>query len=122
MIRSLTALLMLAASAVPGLAQEGPARVVRFDATTYAEVVTPAEALPDLRGLIVAQDWQVVVREGLRGYRPDQSSNIKSLSKALLSALIGIAIGRGLIAGPDEPIAGGCATTSPRLPTRDWGG
>jgi CubicO group peptidase (beta-lactamase class C family) len=105
MMRALMALLIVAAGALPGFAQEGPARVVRFDATSFAEVIDTAEELPELRGLVIAQDGEVIVREGRRGYRPDQPSNIKSLSKTLLSALVGIAIGRGLIAGPDEPIA-----------------
>lgn len=71
----------------------------------FHEAIRGAERLPQLRSLLVAQDGEVVVEEVLAGPELDQPVNIKSLAKTLLSALVGIAIDRGLLQGPEQPIA-----------------
>jgi CubicO group peptidase (beta-lactamase class C family) len=47
----------------------------------------------------------VVAEHGYRGHKPSESTNIKSASKSIISALVGIAIGKGLLEGPDQKIA-----------------
>ncbi len=67
---------------------------------------TPArQALPPLQTLQIAQGGETLVDEGFRGHRTDRATNIKSASKSVVSALVGIAIDKGLIEGPDQPIA-----------------
>jgi len=58
-----------------------------------------ARALPRLKTLIVSRRGQVVFEGGYHGARLDQVTNIKSASKSIISALVGIAIDRGLIPG-----------------------
>lgn len=64
-----------------------------------------AAALQALRAVVVAQDGRIVAERGYRGYGPGQPANIKSASKAIVSALVGIAIDRGLLDGVDQPIS-----------------
>jgi CubicO group peptidase (beta-lactamase class C family) len=63
-----------------------------------------AEALPHLRSLIVAQGGTPVLERVFRGPGLDAPANIKSASKTVLATLAGIAIGRGVLRGLDQPI------------------
>lgn len=64
-----------------------------------------AAALPQLHGLVVSHRGAVVVEYYAPGHRATRVANIKSASKSVVSALVGIAIDRKLIGGVDEPIA-----------------
>ena len=63
------------------------------------------EALPRLNSLLVSHQGELVLEHYYRGARASRAANIKSASKTVMSALIGIAVDRGLIASVDEPIA-----------------
>jgi CubicO group peptidase (beta-lactamase class C family) len=53
----------------------------------------------------VLRDGQTLVEHRLNGGPPlDQPVNIKSASKSIISALVGIAISRGVLKGVDQPI------------------
>lgn len=58
-----------------------------------------------LKTVIVARDGRVLSERGFRGHSPSESTNIKSASKSIISALVGIAIDKGLLEGPDQKIA-----------------
>lgn len=73
--------------------------------TLMSQVRTRAEALPRLQALIVARHGEILAEHRLRGPELDRPVNIKSASKSVLSALIGIAIGRGVLEGPQQKIA-----------------
>ncbi len=73
--------------------------------TDFAAAIERADAFPNLRTLMIAQGGETLVDEGFDGYRTDRAANIKSASKSLISALVGIAIDRGVLEGPDQPIA-----------------
>ncbi|MBL8708418.1 MAG: serine hydrolase, partial [Rhodospirillaceae bacterium] len=74
-------------------------------ATDWAKtILAAARALPQLHGLIVARDGEVLLAEAVRGPRLDQPVNIKSISKSLVSALVGRAIGDGVLPGVNAPI------------------
>jgi CubicO group peptidase (beta-lactamase class C family) len=60
--------------------------------------------LPQLRSLLVSQRGQLVADYYARGVRPDAPANVKSASKSIISALVGIAIDRGAIKSVKEPI------------------
>ena len=63
-------------------------------------------ALPRLHSLLVSSRGQLVYERYYRGARPDRVTNIKSASKSVISALVGIAIDRGLIKGVSQPVHG----------------
>lgn len=72
---------------------------------TFDAVLRQAEALAPLQTLIVARDGEILLERGFRGHRTTAPANIKSASKAVISALVGIAIGKGLLEGPEQKIA-----------------
>ncbi|MFS0736008.1 serine hydrolase [Sphingomonas sp. 1P06PA] len=68
-------------------------------------VVTTASRLPRIRSLLVLRDGQTLAARVFNGGPPlNRPVNIKSASKSVISALIGIAIQRGAIRGVDQPI------------------
>jgi CubicO group peptidase (beta-lactamase class C family) len=64
-----------------------------------------AAGLPRLRSLLVSWHGEIVLEQYFRGTRAATFANIKSASKSVISALIGIAIERGLLPGVAAPIA-----------------
>ena len=71
----------------------------------FAEAIKSAESLPRLHSLLVSHEGQLVLEEYFNGKEPNQIANIKSVSKSLLSALVGIAIDQGYIESVDQPIS-----------------
>ncbi|WP_336512369.1 serine hydrolase domain-containing protein [Roseomonas marmotae] len=65
------------------------------------QALARAAELTPLHTLIVAQRAE----RRFRGPAPDQPVNIKSVSKSVIAGLVGIAIARGYLRGPDQPIA-----------------
>jgi CubicO group peptidase (beta-lactamase class C family) len=70
-----------------------------------AQAVAAARGLPKLHTLIVARDGEALIEERLRGPDLDTPVNIKSASKSVLAAVVGAAIGTGILTGPDQPVA-----------------
>jgi CubicO group peptidase (beta-lactamase class C family) len=89
--------------------------VVRSNAN-FDEARRRSEALPALKTLIIAGDGETLFEEGFHGSRTTRSTNIKSASKSIVSALVGIAIDKGLLKGPDQPIAEILGADFPRNP------
>lgn len=69
-----------------------------------AGVEAEAAESPRLRSLLIARKGELVFERYYHGARADRTTNIKSASKSVISALVGIAIDRGLIEGPEAPI------------------
>jgi CubicO group peptidase (beta-lactamase class C family) len=63
-----------------------------------------AQALPRLHSLIVSRGGDVIFERYYNGARRDRPANIKSASKSVISALVGLAIERGLIPSVTTPI------------------
>ncbi len=70
----------------------------------FAAAARAAAELPRLHSLLVSRDGKLVLEYYGRGVRPNRPANIKSASKSVISALVGIAIDRGLIESVREPI------------------
>lgn len=70
-----------------------------------AAVLDGAGALQPLETVLVARHGEMLAARGYRGHGVDDPTNIKSASKAIVSALTGIAIDRGVIADVGQPIA-----------------
>ena len=91
-------LLLYAVALAPAKADSG------FDTARLSDVVAQARSLERLNTLIVARNGEVAFAESFRGRGLDTPVNVKSVSKSLIAALVGIAIDRGLLEGPDQPI------------------
>ena len=79
-------------------------RVLQGQRADGPQLLASAAQLPQLRSLLVSHRGQIVSEYYAKGVRPTSLANIKSASKSLISALVGIAIDRGLITGLREPI------------------
>jgi CubicO group peptidase (beta-lactamase class C family) len=63
-----------------------------------------ASQLPRLKSLLVSHKGAIVLERYFNGARATQTANIKSASKSIISALVGIAVSRGLIKSVDQKI------------------
>jgi CubicO group peptidase (beta-lactamase class C family) len=75
-----------------------------MDDATMARVVRRAGELGQLHSLIVSRNGTVRFERSFRGPGLDVPVNIKSASKAIISALVGIAIDQGSLGGPEQPV------------------
>ena len=64
-----------------------------------------ARDLPRLHSLLVSWRGELVLERYFNGARAARPANVKSVSKSVISALVGIAIDRGLIEDVSRPIA-----------------
>ena len=64
-----------------------------------------ARTLPRLHSLLVSRGGELIFERYYNGARRDRLANIKSASKSVISALVGIAIDRRLIPGVSTPVA-----------------
>jgi CubicO group peptidase (beta-lactamase class C family) len=76
-----------------------------FAQTNLDGAVKAAERMPRMHSLLVSQHGQLVLERYFHGVRPTTYANMKSASKSVISALVGIAIDRKLLPGVDAPIA-----------------
>jgi CubicO group peptidase (beta-lactamase class C family) len=63
-----------------------------------------AEGLPRLHTLIVTRAGETVLEATFRGPPADRPVNVKSVAKTVLATLVGCAVDRGILQGPDQPI------------------
>lgn len=82
-----------------------PSEQAEAPASSLAGIVEQAKELDALETLIVARDGEILVEEGFRGHTTTATTNIKSASKSVMSALVGIAIEKGILEGVDQKIA-----------------
>ena len=78
----------------------------------FADLDRRATTLPRLESVVVSHNGSIVYERGPVA-RP---TNIKSASKTIISALVGIAIDKGLLQGPDQKIASLLSTDLPKDP------
>lgn len=76
-----------------------------LDSVTVAAGLSRAESLERLHCLLVARDGEILVEWCRDGYRPDGYANVKSVSKSVISALVGIAVAEGHLEGRDQRVA-----------------
>jgi len=76
-----------------------------LDPTLLSRALDAAARLPRLHALIVARGGKSVVERVFRGPGLDVPVNVKSVSKTIISALVGAAIDRGALTGPDQRVA-----------------
>ena len=61
--------------------------------------------MPRLHSLLISHEGQLLLEEYFNGASAVRKANVKSVSKSVLSALVGIAIDQGHIEGVDQPLA-----------------
>ena len=89
----------MAAQVKPSFAVVTEGNAVSLEAAAKA-----AAALPRLHSLLVSHKGSLILERYFNGARAARLANIKSASKSVVSALVGIAIAKGLIKGLDQPI------------------
>ena len=104
MSRSLLACALLALC-VAGRPAEVRGEVSALDPEGLERAFTQATQLPRLQALVIARHGRIVAERRVHGASLDSPVNIKSISKSIISALVGIAISQGKLSGVDQPIA-----------------
>jgi CubicO group peptidase (beta-lactamase class C family) len=89
-------------SALANPAQARPAR--RITAERIDTMLDRAADLGPIHTLIASRHGVVIAERRYAGPGPDGVANIKSVSKTILGAMVGIAIERGIIESVDQPI------------------
>ena len=74
------------------------------DSELRDELLFRADELPRLRSLLVSVDGQLVEEHYYHGATASRLANVKSVSKSIISLLVGIAIDRGHIVGVDQSV------------------
>lgn len=74
-------------------------------ASTFPGLTREASGLGRLHSLVIAVDGDIVHSQVVRGPGLDKPANIKSLSKTVLSAVVGMALDRGVFTTVDQSIA-----------------
>jgi CubicO group peptidase (beta-lactamase class C family) len=93
---------------MPATTAAEPARVQTtrgLDSALIAQAYSAAAQLPRLHSLLVARHGELAREQYFRGPGRNGRANIKSASKSIISALVGIAIADGKLRGLDQPIA-----------------
>lgn len=83
------------------LAFAGSTAAMAQDVPSFDELERRADAIPRLSSVVILHNGNTVFERGL----VDRPTNIKSASKTIISALVGIAIDKGVLEGPDQKIA-----------------
>lgn len=81
-----------------------PPPTVGLDSARLAGAFAAAAELPRLHCLVVARHGEILGEECYRGPGLDGFANVKSVSKSILSGLVGVAVAEGHLSGADEPI------------------
>ncbi len=71
----------------------------------FSTADTAAQRLPRLRSLLVQQRGELVLEKYYHGAQANLPANMKSASKSVISALVGIAIEQGFIESVDSTLA-----------------
>lgn len=93
-------LIGLAATAAIGPAGRLAAQEAEGAGERFAGLAERAAGLDQLHALVVVAGGESVFSRAFRGPAPDRAVNVKSVSKSVVALLTGIAIGRGLLEGP----------------------
>src|SRR5262249_15164638 len=87
---------------LPSFAASAPGEL---DRELMAQAFAKAARLPRLSALVVARHGVIQAERPLHGSGLDVPVNITSVSKSIVSALVGIAIAEGKLSGVEQPIA-----------------
>jgi len=77
---------------------------------------------PEVRSVLVVHHGYLVYEHYWQGMTASDGDNVYSVTKSVVSALVGIALGDGKLKGLDQPIGALLARHLPPTPTREWPG
>ena len=75
-----------------------------IDASALESVYSGIRALPGSFSLLVQRNGVLVAEEYFNGFTPDSLHDVRSVTKSVISILVGIAIEEGFISSADEPM------------------
>ena len=75
-------------------------------AISFDRVLDDAAELPRLHSLLISWKGDLLVEQYFNNSRPTGLANLKSASKSVMSALVGIALERGILENVRQPIGG----------------
>lgn len=75
-----------------------------INATALESVYSDIRGLPGSFSLLVQRNGVLVAEEYFNGFTPDSLHDVRSVTKSVISILVGIAIEEGFIPSADEPI------------------
>ena len=101
-----TIVLALALLTVASAAEGESDRIAQAPPPSLDAAAAAAAELPRLDSLLVSHRGTLVLERYFNGARANRVANVKSVSKSVISALVGIAIDRGHIPGVRHPIGG----------------
>lgn len=101
MFRSLVAIFLTALVATSPYAED----LIPVDEQVFTDALRTADQMPRLHSLLVSQNGELIVEEYFNGHTARRTANVKSVSKSIMSALVGIAIDRGHVTGLNQPIS-----------------
>jgi CubicO group peptidase (beta-lactamase class C family) len=87
------------------VARAAPATPVPVSTLSFDAALAEAATLPRIRSLLVSVDGTLAAERYFHGAAPGRPANMKSASKSIISALVGVAIHRGLIGSVHDPIS-----------------
>ncbi len=109
-VTGLVAVLAASAAAQPSRGPAAPPdpliAAIRSPEPAFTEALAALKELPRLRSLLVSWRGSLVLERYYGGATAARPANVKSAAKSVMSALVGIAIDRGLLPGVRQPIGG----------------
>jgi CubicO group peptidase (beta-lactamase class C family) len=100
----ITPVLVLALALLANPLFAADAKTFSLEPVLHARALQRAHELPRLRSLLISIDGERIEERYFHGAQAAQQANLKSASKSVLSALIGIALDRGALESVREPI------------------
>ena len=92
------------AASAAGLAPLAPRAFADVGTPDLDALADAARRLERLRALVVVREGETVLAEAFRGPAVDVAVNVKSVSKSVVAALVGCALGRGALPGVDATL------------------
>lgn len=96
--------LLIASACLPSRQAHGAPAAAPAHQAALQSLLDDAESLAPLETVIVSRNGQIVAERGYRGHSTAAATNIKSASKLVISALVGMAIDKNVLTGTDQRI------------------
>ena len=121
-LRLVSALMVAAALAAPGCASSAPGEFVFPDVETagidserLSAAYRSADLNPNIKSLLVWRGGRIVAEHYFRGNDADDTHDVRSVTKSVLSSLVGIAVERGIIGSVHDQLGEHLEPVSGRL-------
>jgi CubicO group peptidase (beta-lactamase class C family) len=96
----------LTMAACGGLQDDNTSRLTRTEpgSNDISDVLRKTEEMPYLKSLIVIKNGEVIIEKYMNGGGPEVYTDLKSASKSILSAVLGVAINKGYLDSIDQKV------------------